>query len=105
MRAHEFVREKIAPETTQAGFEDEQEIANGRYTLKAKGHSATYQGKPVNMLGVEIIDNEFERQIAWVDFIVQVRPQDNEPHLVSTSTYVRPEYRGQGLSKIMYQYQ
>ena len=56
------------------------------------------------MLGVEIIDNEFERQIAWVDFIVQVRPQDNEPHLVSTSTYVRPEYRGQGLSKIMYQY-
>lgn len=104
MRAHEFVREKISPETTETGFKDQRDIADGRYRLVATGHNTVYRDRPVNMLKVDLFDNELERNIAWVEFIVQTREQDQEPHLVSTSTYVRPEYRNQGLAKIMYQY-
>lgn len=98
------VDEKIEPRTTETGFEDQQPVGNGEYVIKARGHTTTYRERPVNILEIQLLDSKTQERVAYVDFIVKVRFEDKEPYLESMSTWVKPEYRGKGLAKIMYQY-
>lgn len=104
MRAQEFVGEKVAPETAQDGFSDQQPANNGKWTIKATGDTRQYGTHTANVLHVQVVDSETREELAWVDFLVKTRREDGEQYLESVYTHVNPRYRGQGLAKLMYQY-
>lgn len=104
MRAQEFVGEKVAPETTQDGFEDQQLANDGKWTVKASGETRQYGTHTANVLHIKVYDSATGEEVSWVDFMVKTRREDGEQYLESAYTYVNPRYRGQGLAKLMYQY-
>ncbi len=104
MRAQEFVRERVRPETAKTGFEDQQLINNGQWLVKASGDTRDYSGHQANVLHVQIFDAETREELAWVDFLLKTRREDGEQYLESVYTYVSPRHRGRGLAKAMYQY-
>lgn len=105
MRAHEFVQEKVAPDTVSSGFKDQQVINNDQWLVTGQGETKQYGDHTANVLHVRVVTNDNEQKVlAWADFLVKTRKQDGEQYLESAYTYVSPAYRGQGLAKIMYQY-
>lgn len=104
MRALEFVGEVVAPETTETGFHDQQLVNNGQWLIKATGDTRQYGDTKANVLHVQVFDNKSKDELAWVDFLVKTRREDNEQYLESVYTYVNPQHRGQGLAKLIYQY-
>lgn len=104
MRAQEFVGEKVAPETAQDGFQDQQSVNDGKWTIKARGDTRQYGTHTANVLHIQVVDSTTNEELAWVDFLVKTRREDDEQYMESVYTYVSPRYRGQGLTKIMYQY-
>jgi hypothetical protein len=104
MRAQEFVKEKVSPETTQTGYRDQQLINDGKWLIKAEGETRQYGDQTANVLHVRVLDAKTGQELSWVDFLVKTRHQDGEKYLESVYTHVKPQYRGQGLAKIMYQY-
>lgn len=105
MRAQEFVGEKVAPETAQDGFQDQQLVNDGKWIVKATGETRSLGGsRNSNVLHIKVFDSATDEQLAWVDFLVKTRREDGEQYLESAYTYVSPRYRGQGLAKLMYQY-
>lgn len=107
MRAHEFVGEKIAPETVRDGFRRQQVVNNGQWLITATGETIRYGGNSgitANVLHIKVYDRATSKQLAWVDFLVKTRPEDGEQYLESVYTTVDKDYRGQGLGRLMYQY-
>lgn len=107
MRAHEFVGEKIAPETVRDGFRRQQVVNNGQWLITATGETIKYGGNSgitANVLHVKVYDRATSTQLAWVDFLAKTRPEDGEQYLESVYTVVDKKYRGQGLSRLMYQF-
>ena len=102
MRATEFIKEKINPETAVTGFEDKQQI--GQWLIKADGQTDVYNNRQVNLLHIRLFDTETNKEVGWADFIVRARDADGEQYLESMYTRVDPEYRGKGIAKVMYQY-
>jgi predicted GNAT family acetyltransferase len=104
MRAQEFVKERVKPETAQTGFEHQQLLNNGEWLAKARGDTRDYSGQAANVLHIQILDAKTKEELAWVDFLVKTRREDGEQYLESVYTHVKPSQRGRGLAKAMYQY-
>jgi GNAT superfamily N-acetyltransferase len=102
MRATEFIKEKVNPETAVTGFKDQQQI--GQWLIKAEGQTDVYSKRQVNLLHIRLFDTNTNKEVGWADFIVRVRDADGEQYLESMYTRVDPEYRGKGIAKVMYQY-
>ncbi len=103
MRAEEFVGEKINPDTTKTGFNNQQLIGD-QWLLTSSGETRQYGSHTADVLHVKLFDQQTKKELAWVDFLVKSRKEDGEQYLESVYTYVNPANRGQGLSKVMYQY-
>jgi hypothetical protein len=106
MRASEFIDEKINPETVNTGFRDRQSLSHdklGNLTITAEGETRLIGTTKANVLHLRLLDSE-NKELAWADFLVKTRKEDDEQWLESAYTYVNPKYRGYGLSKLLYQY-
>lgn len=104
MRAEEFVNEKVAASTAETGFKHSELANNGAWTLSAEGDTRQYGTHTANVIHIKVTDTKTNDELAWVDFLVKTRKADGEQYLESVYTHVNPQYRGQGLAKLMYQY-
>lgn len=104
MRACEFLLEKVVQNTTISGFEDSKISNDGLYKIIGTGETKDYSGYKAHVLHVKVLDNDSNKQLAWADFLLKKRYEDNEEYLESVYTYINPDYRGKGLAKLMYKY-
>lgn len=105
MRFRELTTEKVNSDTTQTGFRDQQVVNQGHWVITAEGQTQRYPKFTANVLHIRVLTNdETRKELAWAKFLVRQRLEDGEKYLESTYTFVDPEYRGQGLARIMYQY-
>jgi GNAT superfamily N-acetyltransferase len=105
MRAQEFTVEKVNPDTVQQGFKDQQVVNNNQWLIRAEGQEEQYGTHTAHVLHIQVVtNNNRKEELAWSKFLVKQRPDDGEQYLESVYTFVAPQYRGQGLAKLMYQY-
>jgi len=102
MRAHEFIPEKINPETIQPGFERVRRMKNG-YVIRARAKDLYDDGG----IEIEVFDPQEDPELRWpiADVRFKVKHDDTgEPFLASLSTGTKERYRRQGLAAAMYNF-
>ena len=103
MRAHEFIPEKINPETIEPGFERTRRMKNG-YVIRARASNAYSDGG----IEVQVFDVKDDPRMIWpiadVRFKVKADPDTGELFLSSLSTGTKERYRRQGLAGAMYNF-
>jgi hypothetical protein len=107
MRAHEFIPEKINPETIKPGFEITRRMKNG-LVIRARGDSIPEEESDYLGVKIQIYDPKDDPELRWsiadARFRARQDPNTGEWYMYSVSTGTKERYRRQGLASAMYNF-